>query len=371
MTTCCDGCLRHAHLIAHLAPRIAGMLDRPRERVSGVLKLNEDELIEKVASHQSDGVRRFLEEFDRGHARSRLHDREVVAVCGHHDDYPEKLRDLADPPRVLFCAGTIERLRELVAEPAATIVGSRRASPYALEVARQLGRGLAVSGVTVVSGLALGIDAASHEGALEGGGQTIAVLACGPDVVYPSRHRPLYRRLRRSGVVLSEMPPGTRALRWGFPARNRIMAALGAITVVVEAGDPSGSLITAHFAADLGRSVGAVPGRVTVSVAEGSNRLLRDGAALIRGPADVLDEIFGIGNRPLDGGLSDSERVIERLQPSVRRVLARVELGESVSAIAAATGLSVAEVRAALGQLEHEGLIVPGALGWWERAPGW
>jgi DNA processing protein len=371
MTTCCDACLRHAHLIAHLAPRIAGMLDRPRERVSGVLKLDEPELIERVAPQGVDGVRRFLEEFDRGHARSCLSEREVVAVCGHHEDYPEKLRELADPPRVLFCAGTIERLRELIAEPAATIVGSRRASPYALEVARQLGRGLAASGVTVVSGLALGIDAASHEGALEGGGQTIAVLACGPDVVYPSRHRPLYRRLRRTGVVLSEMPPGTRALRWGFPARNRIMAALGAITVVVEAGDPSGSLITAHFAADLGRSVGAVPGRVTASVAEGSNRLLRDGAALIRGPEDVLDEIFGIGNRPLAPAVSESERVIEGLVPNVRKVLARVELGESVSAIAAATGLSVGAVRAALGQLEHEGLIVPGALGWWERAPRW
>jgi DNA processing protein len=371
VTTCCDACLRHAHLIAHLAPRIAGMLDRPRERVAGVLRLDEEELIERVASHRADAVNRFLDDFDRGHARERLANREVVAICGHHEDYPASLRDLADPPRVLFCAGTIERLRELLAEPAATIVGSRRASPYALEVARQLGRGLAASGVTVVSGLALGIDAASHEGALEGGSQTIAVLACGPDLIYPSRHRALYRRLRRSGVVLSEMPPGTRALRWGFPARNRIMAALGAITVVVEAGDPSGSLITAHFAADLGRSVGAVPGRVTVSVAEGSNRLLRDGAVLIRGPEDVLDEVFGVGNRPLGRGKGAFERAIRALDPVVRQVFDRVELGESVSAIAAATGLSVATVRAALGQLEHEGLIVPGALGWWERAPGW
>lgn len=371
MSSCCEACLRHAHLIAHLAPRIAGLLDRPRERVPGVLKLDEEELIERVASHRADAVRQFLDGFDPQQAQRQLTQREVAAICGHHADYPAKLRELADPPRVLFCAGTVERLRELVSEPAATIVGSRRASPYALEVARQLGRGLAASGVTVVSGLALGIDAASHEGALEGGGETIAVLACGPDVVYPSRHRALYRRLRRSGVVLSEMPPGTRALRWGFPARNRIMAALGAITVVVEAGDPSGSLITAHFAADLGRSVGAVPGRVTVSVAEGSNRLLRDGAALIRGTEDVLDEIFGVGNRPLAQAGSASERLVQALEPGVRQVLARVELGESVSAIAASTGMSVAAVRAALGQLEHEGLIVPGALGWWERAPRW
>jgi DNA processing protein len=110
---------------------------------------------------------------------------------------------------------------------------------------------------------------------------------------------------------------------------------------------------------------------VTVSVAEGSNRLLRDGAALIRGPEDVLDEIFGVGNLPLARCVGDSEAAIQSLEPNLRQVLARVELGESVSAIAASTGLSVAAVRAALGQLEHEGLIVPGALGWWERAPRW
>jgi DNA processing protein len=347
------------------------MLDRPRERVSGVLRLDEDELIERVAPKRADAVREFVERFDAEQARKTLAEREVIGVCGHYPDYPAKLRDLADPPKVLFCTGTVERLRELVSEPAATIVGSRRASPYALEVARQLGRGLAASGLTVVSGLALGIDAVAHEGALEAHGNAIAVLACGPDVVYPTRHRALYRRLRRSGVVMSEMPPGARALRWGFPARNRIMAALGAITVVVEAGDPSGSLITANFASDLGRSVGAVPGRITVSVAEGSNRLLRDGAALIRGPEDVLDEIFGVGNRPLARSSDASQATIDVLRPDLQKVLGRVELGESVSAIATATGLSVPEVRAALGQLEHLGLIVPGALGWWERAPRW
>jgi DNA processing protein len=361
--------LRHAHLIAHLAPRIAGMLDRPRERVSGVLRLDESELIERVAPQRADAVREFLDGFRPERAREVLADKEVLALCGHDADYPAKLRELADPPRVLFCTGSVDRLRELVSEPAATIVGSRRASPYALEVARQLGRGVAAAGLTVVSGLALGIDASAHVGALDTHGGTIAVLACGPDVVYPSQHRALYRRLRRHGVIMSEMPPGTRALRWGFPARNRIMAALGAITVVVEAGDPSGSLITATFASDLGRIVGAVPGRVTVSVAEGSNRLLRDGAALIRGTEDVLDEIFGAGNRP--PAQSAAEAVIRALDPFLQRVLARVEVGETVSQIAEGTGKTVPAVRAALGQLERDGLIVPGALGWWERAPRW
>jgi DNA processing protein len=370
MKTCCDSCLRHSHLIAHLSPRIAGLLDRPDRRVAGVLRLSEDELIERVAAHRADAARGFVERFDRSQAVDQLDAAGVLAICRHSEDYPAGLLALGDPPRVLYCTGTLERLRGLLREPAATIVGGRRASPYALEVAQDLGRGLGVAGLTVVSGLALGIDAAAHRGAVDARGKVIAVLACGPDVVYPMRHGRLYREIRAAGVVMSEMPPGTRALRWGFPARNRIMAALGAVTIVVEARDPSGSLITASFAEDLGRTVGAVPGRVTTGHAAGSNRLLRDGAAVIRGPEDVLDEIFGIGNRPASVADVAGGAAAELLDPGLRAVLERVEVGDSVSQIAAATGKPVAEVRAALGRLEREGYIVAGALGWYERAAG-
>ncbi len=364
---CCHACLRHSHLVAHLAPRIAGLLDRPRERVSGVLQLGESELIERVAGNRVPEARQFVEGFDPDRALARLEEADVVALCPHSTDYPAALTQLVDPPRALYCTGGVGRLRDFLREPAVTIVGSRHPSPYALEVARDLGRGVAASGLTVVSGLALGIDAAAHKGALSLPGPAIAVLACGPDVTYPPSHRGLYRQLRRDGLVMSEMPPGTRALRWGFPARNRIMAALGAITVVVEAADPSGTLITASFASELGRIVGAVPGRVTVSVAEGSNRLLRDGAAVIRNTEDVLDEIFGAGNRPV---AKQTVAAATPLAPDLRTVLARVEAGESVSEIAAGTGMPVAAVRAALGQLEHAGLVVAGALGWYERAAG-
>jgi DNA processing protein len=370
MTTCCETCLRHSHLIAHLSPRIAGILDRPGRRVSGVLRLGEDELIERVAAQHPDGARRFVQEFDAESATGELERREILAVCQHSEDYPAGLLALDDPPRVLYCTATLERLRELLAEPAATIVGGRSASPYAIEVAHDLGRGVAVAGLTVVSGLALGIDAAAHRGAVDAGGKAIAVLACGPDVVYPMRHGRLYRDIRRKGAVLSEMPPGTRALRWGFPARNRIMAALGEITVVVEARDPSGSLITASFAGDLGRSVGAVPGRVTGGHAAGSNRLLRDGAAVIRGPEDVLDEVFGIGNGPRTERTGEKRRSADALDSGLRQVLGRVEAGDSVGEIAVATGLPVAAVRAALGQLEREGYIVAAGLGRYERAAG-
>ena len=171
----------------------------------------------------------------------------------------------------------------------------------------------------VVSGLALGIDATAHRGCLDGGGAAFAVLACGPDVAYPRRHRRLHERIRENGLVLSELPPGTPPFRWSFPARNRIMAALSRLTVVVEAADPSGSLITADFARDLGRSVAAVPGRVTSKVARGTNGLLKDGAVPITSTEDVLDELFGVGARHPP---APSHSVREPEDPGLRHVLA-------------------------------------------------
>ena len=177
------------------------------------------------------------------------------------------------------------------------MIGSRRPSEYGRTVAYALGRGLGAAGVPVVSGLALGIDAVAHRGCLDGGGRTVAVLACGVDVPYPRTNRALYERIRERGAVVSEMPPGTRPRRWLFPARNRIMAALGRLTVVVEAAERSGTLITADCAAEIGRDVAAVPGRVTSDAAAGTNGLLRNGAALVTGAQDVLDLLYGVGAR--------------------------------------------------------------------------
>ena len=176
-----------------------------------------------------------------------------------------------------------------------TIVGSRRASSYGLRVAEELGQLLAAAGLVIVSGMARGIDAAAHRGALAGGGTTIAVLGGGPDVVYPVGERRLYREILRSGAVISEASPGRRPEAWSFPVRNRIMAALAAMTVVVEAAQPSGSLITARQTLDLDRELGAVPGPVNSRVSEGTNDLIVDGAAPIRGAQDVLDRLLGVG----------------------------------------------------------------------------
>ena len=241
-----------------------------------------------------------------------------------------------------------------------TVVGARRASSYGREVARQLGRELATAGLAVVSGLAFGIDACAHRGALEGG-LTFAVLGCGADVAYPAAHRSLWRRIGESGLVLSELPPGTGAWRWSFPARNRIMAALGAMTVVVEAAERSGSLITADLAVDLGRDLGAVPGPVGSRLSAGPNNLLAGGACLVRDAQDVLDAMLGPGARRI-------ERTGPPLDSRPLAALESIELGaETSDAIAAELGISGAETAAALADLEAAGYVTCSLLGAYAR----
>jgi DNA processing protein len=363
----CDPCLRRAFLIARLAPSIAGLLDRPRARVAGLLALSEADLLQAVAGPHAERLLEELDRLDLGDERERLADRGVAAICRHSQAYPPLLLELGDPPAVLFALGRPETLEALHREPDVAIVGTRNPSPYGREVAYSLGRGLGAAGVPVVSGLALGIDATAHRGCLAGRGLPVAVLACGPDVVYPRRHRRLHEQVRESGLVLSELPPGTQPFRWSFPARNRIMAGLARMTVVVEAADPSGSLITTDFARDLGRSVAAVPGRVTSRVARGTNGLLRDGAVPITGAEDVLDELFGAGMRPVP---SQEAACAEPDDPRLARVLEAAERLSSVGAVAAAANLGSAETRAALGRLEGEGWLVRRDLSGWERTLG-
>lgn len=364
----CDACLRRALLIARVAPRIAGLLDRPGPRVAGLLALPEADLLAAVADPPD--AERLLDQLDGldvGAERERFADQGVIALCRHSPAYPEPLLELGDPPAVLFALGRSELLYLLREEASVAIVGTRNPSPYGTEVAYALGRGLGAAGVPVVSGLALGIDATAHRGCLAGRGVPVAVLACGVDVAYPRRHRRLHQQIRESGLVLSELPPGTTPFRWSFPARNRIMAGLARLTVVVEAADPSGSLITTDFAKDLGRSVAAVPGRVTSRVAHGTNGLLKDGAVPITGTEDVLDELFGAGVRRAPGRRARASPAQPR-DPRLESVLEAAERLGSVGAIADATGLGTGEARAALVRLEAEGYLIRRELGGWERA---
>jgi DNA processing protein len=222
--------------------------------------------------------------------------------------------------------------------------------------------------------MALGADSAAHAGALEAGGATVAVLACGADVPYPPSKRTLYRRIVQAGCVVSELPPGFAPHRWCFPARNRIIAALAQMTVVVEAAERSGSLITAELAADLGRDVGAVPGPVTSWRAAGANALLRDGATVVRDARDVLDAIVGVERGPgASAAQARRDRTAGRhraagLEPRLADLLDAVESGRDTVAALAGHPAEAGAIVAGLTELELLGLLRRAAGGRYVRA---
>jgi DNA processing protein len=268
--------------------------------------------------------------------------------------YPQRLGDLAEPPETLYLRepGDAARLAGLLERPVVSIVGTRRASEAGAAFARRLARTLASAGVTVVSGLARGIDAAAHVGALEGGGPTIAVLGCGVDRDYPCANAPLAARILATGAVVSEYPPGTPPAPWRFPARNRIVAALGDVVCVVEAARRSGALITAHAALDLGREVLAAPAAPWHELGAGSNGLLRDGAGVLSDAADVL---VALG---LDPGRAQAAEEVA-LSERARRVLGAVRRAPATAEVLTVRlGVSAAGLGAALAELELAGLVV-------------
>lgn len=289
----CDGCTARTWLIG----RMAGHIETARARIEAVLQLDDEELIAAVGGRQRDRLRGELEDVDLEAVRSRSADAGLETICACDSAYPSTLRALPAPPAVLHVAGGLGRLLALAQADPVAIVGSRRATGYGLEVARSLGRGLGLAGLPVVSGMALGIDSAAHSGALDAGAPTVAVLPGSADRPYPPGKRGLYRRIVADGAAMSELGPDTKIRRWMFLARNRLIAALAAMTVVVEASEYSGALVTARLAGELDRPVGAVPGRITSPQAAGTNWLLRGGACLVRGPQDVLDHLFGAGVR--------------------------------------------------------------------------
>lgn len=289
--------------------------------------------------------------------------------------YPSSVAELAErpgvagsPPASIWGVGDRSLLTDLDPGLAVTIVGSRRPSAYGLEVAESLGGELAAAGLTVISGMAIGVDAAAHRGALAAGGASIAVLAGGPDDPYPPSQRLLHARLLESGAAIAERPHGEEPPGpWAFRERNRIMAALSAATIVVEAAERSGSLITARIATELGRRVCCVPGRIGSTLAGGPNGLIRDGAELIRGADDFLDGAIGIGERHA------RRASIADLEPELERLLVVVDGGAGTpDAIAAScAGTTAAEVAVGLVRLEILGLIRCDAQGRYEtRATG-
>jgi DNA processing protein len=244
--------------------------------------------------------------------RRELEERGIGCATLSEPVYPARLKELHDPPLAVFWTGGRQDALAWPA-PVAAVVGSRRSAEAAARLAERLAAAVSAAGGLVVSGLALGIDAAAHRGALQAG-TTLAVLGCGVDVVYPRTNRALCEQIRKSGLIVSEYPPGTRPAPWRFPARNRLIAALADATVVVEARARSGALITADHALDLGRDVLAVPGSPGFAAAAGGNGLLKAGAGLIEGPEDLCSWL-GLDPPPQDEPLppGDDRLLLEAL----------------------------------------------------------
>jgi DNA processing protein len=294
-----------------------------------------------VHAPRSERFERFRREFDARAYLAELDRRGVHWLPRSAVGFPRALGAIFDAPAGLFIRGAGEL--ELLDRPSVAVVGARSCSHYGAEVARMVGRELAAAGLVVVSGLARGIDGHAHRGALEAGGITVAVLGCGIDRDYPAAHAELAARIAEKGLVVSEYAPGVEPAPWRFPARNRIIAGLALATVVVEARERSGALITADLALEEGREVFAVPGEITSSLSAGSNRLLRSGASALTEAADVL-EVFG---------LAPTVQELPDLSEQARRVLALLEEEPAgADALSRALGLDGGQVAAALTELE-------------------
>ncbi len=278
----------------------------------------------------------------------------IDVIWEEHPRYPRLLREIPDPPPLLFARGELKPEDEL----AIAIVGTRHASHYGLTMAERLGGGLARAGLTVVSGLARGIDAAAHRGALAAGGRTVAVLGTGVDEIYPPEHADLAQDILRQGAVISEFPPHSAPHGGRFPQRNRIISGMTLGTIVVEAGEKSGALITARHAMEQNREVFAVPGHADQLQSRGCHRLLRDGATLVERPEDVLEQL-GPLTRPVPSGDNIVRKPAElTLNPIEQQILQAVEADPTpIDRLIDATALSAAQVLATLSVLEMRHLV--------------
>lgn len=290
---------------------------------------------------------RIRSELDLDEEINRIHSYGFKVISWESDKYPVRLKEIDSPPPVLYCWGDFDPNDRW----AVSIVGTRRMSAYGEAVTQELSSALAMNGITVISGMARGIDGVAHRTALENGGRTIAVLGSGLDYLYPPEHRQLAKEISENGVVATDYPLGTRPEARNFPPRNRIISGLGLVVVIVEAGEGSGALITAHFALDQGREVFAVPGKIHSRTSVGTNQLIRDGAIPFLSVEDVLEALnFDVIVR---------QEVINEFMPEdeVERMVYEKLSFEPihVDAIRAACGLPVSKITASLAMLELKG----------------
>lgn len=304
-------------------------------------------------------IKKKLEKFDPAKEIEDCAANGVDLLTYYDNDYPERLRQISDPPLVLYIKGD----RSLLSSDSIAIVGSRKSSVYGRKMAETFGYDLAGEDICVVSGLAAGIDSYGHKGALRAdNGGTVAVLGCGADVIYPASNRQLYQDVCENGAVISEYPLRSRPSVHSFPRRNRIIAGLSRAVIVVEAAQKSGSLITARLALEEGRDVYAVPGQVDSFFAQGTNALIKEGAMLVSSAADVISDVFFERKKPEENNACKDLPLLDQDQ---ERIVALLTEGvQEIDALAENSGMDQGKLFSILTQLEIQKVIrrVPGGM---------
>lgn len=351
-----------AYLALNLLPKIGPIRVRRLMEVfespERILSSSRSDLrrVEGIGPEMAESINRWESLIDLAEEQRRIADHEISLLTIEDETYPPSLREIHDPPFLLYVKGEIlEQHRHAIA-----VVGSRRATHYGRESARRLSFQLAHAGLTVISGLARGIDTAAHEAALAAGGRTIAVLGSGIGELYPPENAALAEKIAESGAVVSEFPVLYLPDRQSFPLRNRIVSGMSDGILVVEAPTRSGALITANQAMDQGRNVYAVPGPIDRPTSAGCHRLIQDGAKLVTDARDILEDLevlFSLGTQSPDGR-EDSSPVLESLDESERAILNAIEGEETpIDTIMERSGMSIQVVSATLLRLEMKRLV--------------
>ncbi len=355
-------CVRRSWLLGELGA-VLDYRARDTGRLFEILKLEDQELIGALAGRRRDRLAAEWGEFERSTTGGQT-------ICRHSDPWPQALTGWAGAPRMLHLACSPELRTPLFAEPAVALVGSRRATDYGVSMARTIAQGLAASGVAVIAPFAEGVGAAALTGAIEAGRPAIATMAGGVDVCTPAARRGLYERILARGLAIAELPRGAPVRRWCDPARGRILAGLANLTIVVEAESSPRDLAAARVAQALGRSVAALPGRVTSSLSQGPLRLLVEGVPPVRGAADALDLLCITDARRAESGAraavdgkaradvtQNREPPATALEPRLRAVLEQVGTGIDTAAKLAASSPDPAQALLALSELELLGVL--------------
>jgi DNA processing protein len=352
VSSACVGCMRRSWLLGELSPTL-DYTAPDRARLRALLELDDGALVDAIAGRRRDDLHAAYSNFEPAWLHCAQGDE---TLCAHSSVYPRALTQYSAPP-VLHIRGGSSRLQRLLRAPLVAIVGSSAPSDYGLQMARSLARAMSACGIAVGCGLLDGIAASALFGVLDAGGGPLAVLGGGLDCASPVRRRGLYRRLAERGCVLSELPCDGSGRRWGQPASERILSALAALTLVVEAEESDRELDPARLARMLGREVAAIPGRVTSPLSAGPHALLAEGAAIVRGPEDLLEILHSATPSPPPPELEPSKR----LDPRLRWTLEQVGAGrDTPDRLSGHSEMSNGELLQALSELELMGLLSRG-----------